>query len=390
MTDRDSMSDRAAVYVRLSKEDIDSGERESQSIQNQKSMLLNYALKMQWQVADIYCDEDYSGAYAGEDNKRPQFNRMIRDAESGRFNIVLCKSQSRFSRNMEVIEQYIHGRFIEWGIRFVGLVDNADTEVRSNKKARQINGLINEWYLEDLSDNIKAVFKDKMLRGEFLASFPPYGYSKDKERKNHLVVNPRTAPVVKQIFEWHENGYGTAKIARMLNERGIPNPRKQQELDGLRKKYMYAPDETGVWRTTTVGDILNNRVYCGDVEQHIHEKASYKSTVLRRVTPDERIVVRNMHEPLISRERFEKTRERLRSRRRADGTGTAHILSGKVFCHCCGKPMQKTHTKSARGVIEYLRCREKYSYVSDKRCSTPNVRLDRILYALQMNMINVI
>lgn len=378
----------AAIYVRLSKEDLDRGECESESIQNQKAMLLNYAISRGWQVYNIYCDEDYSGAYAGSDNDRPEFNRMINDASHKKFGIILCKSQSRFSRNMEVIEQYIHGRFIEWSIRFVSLVDNADTEVKGNKKARQINSLMNEWYLEDLSENIKSVFRYKMEHGEFLAAFPPYGYSKDKDNKNHLVINLDTAPIVRQIFEWHSEGYGAARISRMLNDRGIPNPRKQQELDGLRKTYMYSPDEKGCWSTTTIGDILNNQVYCGDVVQHKVEKVSYKSKVIRKVSEDNKIIIKDMHEPIISRKVFEETQARLSKHRKATGTGKVHILSGKVFCHYCGKPMQKNHGASSKaGYIGYLRCRDKYSYAEKDRCPTPNIRIDYILDALQMQFI---
>ena len=382
------MKNTVAIYVRLSKEDLDSGERDSESIQNQKAMLLNYAISRGWQVYNIYCDEDYSGAYAGSDNDRPEFNRMINDASRNKFGIVLCKSQSRFSRNMEVIEQYIHGKFVEWNIRFVSLVDNADTEVKGNKKARQINSLMNEWYLEDLSENIKSVFRYKMEHGEFLATFPPYGYSKDKENKNHLIINPDTAPIVKQIFEWHSEGYGAARISRMLNDRNIPNPRKQQELDGLRKTYMYSPEEMGRWSTTTIGDILNNQVYCGDVVQHKVEKVSYKSKVIRKVSADNTIIIKDMHEPIISREIFEETQERLSKRRKATGTGKVHILSGKVFCHYCGKPMQKNHGVSSKaGHVGYLRCRDKYSYAAKDRCPTPNIRIDYILEALQIKLI---
>ena len=380
-------NNRTAIYVRLSKEDLNSGERESESIQNQKSMLIDYAARNRWAVYNIYCDEDYSGAYSGAENTRPEFNKMIDDAKNGKFDIILCKSQSRFSRNMEVIEQYIHGRFTEWGIRFVSLIDNADTEVKGNKKARQINSLINEWYLEDLSENIKAVFRDKMKRGEYLASFPPYGYSKNPDNKNQLVVNPKTASVVKQIFEWHSEGYGAAKISRMLNDREIPNPRKQQEIDGLRKTYFYSPDEKGIWSTTTIGDILNNRVYCGDVVQHTKEKVSYKSKISRKIAPENQIIIPDMHEPIISREMFEETQRRLSKRRNATGTGKVHILSGKVFCHFCGKPMQKNHSKSTRGDINYLRCRDKYAYATKEKCPTPNIRIDTVLQAIQMELI---
>lgn len=383
-------NNRTAIYVRLSKEDINSGECESESIQNQKSMLIDYAAKNRWAIYNIYCDEDYSGAYSGSENTRPEFKKMIEDAKCGRFDIILCKSQSRFSRNMEVIEQYIHGRFAEWGIRFVSLIDNADTEIKGNKKARQINSLINEWYLEDLSENIKAVFRDKMQRGEYLGTFAPYGYLKNPDNKNQLIINPKTAAVVKQIFKWHSEGYGATKISRMLNDRKVPNPRKQQEIDGLRKTYFYSPEDMGLWSTTTIGDILNNQVYCGDVVQHVKEKISYKSKLVRKVAPEERIIIKNMHEAIISREMFEETKDRLLKKRKACTTGKVHLLSGKVFCHYCGKPMQKNHSKSTKGDINYLRCRNKYAYASKEKCSTPNIRIDTVLEAVRIQLIEKI
>ncbi|MBQ3463465.1 MAG: recombinase family protein [Clostridia bacterium] len=310
------MNERAAIYARLSKEELDTGENVSESIRNQESMLISYAREHGWEIYDIYCDEDYSGAYAGDDNTRPEFNRMIGDASIHRFDIVLCKSQSRFSRNMEVVEQYINGKFMEWGIRFIGVVDYVDTDVKGNKKSRQINSLVNEWYLEDLSENIRAVYRHKMRQGEFMAAFPPYGYSRDTAKKNHLVINPETAPVVRQIFAWYLSGFGTSKICKILNDKKIPSPRKQQEIDGLRKTIKYAPDDMGSWSAGTVGDILHNRAYCGDVVQHTVEKVSYKSRKRRRLSSVNWIVAENMHEPLVSREMFDEVQERFNKRRR--------------------------------------------------------------------------
>lgn len=373
------MKNRVAIYTRLSKEDLDKRETVSESIRNQESMLLSYAEEQGWEVYDVYRDEDYSGAYAGDENLRPQFNRMIADAEKHKFNIILCKSQSRFSRNMEVVEQYIHGRFAEWGIRFISLIDNADTDIKGNKKSRQINSLVNEWYVEELSDNIRAVFRNKMTEGECLMAFAPYGYMKDPNRKNHLIINPKTAPTVKRIFDWHAEGYGAERISRMLNDEGIPCPRKQQELDGKRKKLIYAPDDMGRWSATSVGDILRNQVYCGDIVQHTVEKVSYKSRKRRNLDREEWIIKKDMHEPIVSREMFEAAQKRLGTNRTAAGTGKVHILAGKVFCHCCGKPMQKN---SSKGSYEYLRCRDKYAYSSKDRCLTPNIRIDTILAAM--------
>ena len=110
--------------------------------------------------------------------------------ENGEVTLVLCKTQSRFSRDMEIIEKYIHGKFLEWDVRFVSIVDHADTQVAGNKKARQINGLINEWYLEDLSDNIRRTLNHKKKNGEFTGSFAPYGYMIDPKNKNHLIIDP--------------------------------------------------------------------------------------------------------------------------------------------------------------------------------------------------------
>ena len=128
---------RVALYCRLSDEDKNKLNKsdDSESIQNQKNMLIEYSMKNGWEIYDIYSDDDFKGS----DRNRPEFNRLLQDAEKGLFDIVLCKSQSRFTREIEVVEKYIHGKFLEWGIRFVGFTDNADTDNKGNKKARQIN-----------------------------------------------------------------------------------------------------------------------------------------------------------------------------------------------------------------------------------------------------------
>ena len=158
-----SVHNLAGLYVRLSEEDRNKlcKEDDSESIRNQKLLLTEYAIEQGWQIYKIYCDDDWSGM----DSKRPQFNQMIKDCESGKINIVLCKTQSRFTRDAELVEKYIHNKFLEWGIRFVSILDHSDTSVRGNKKARQINGLINEWYCEDLSENIREVFQAKIFNG---------------------------------------------------------------------------------------------------------------------------------------------------------------------------------------------------------------------------------
>lgn len=153
------MKNRAVLYLRLSKEDLDKLREgdESASIKNQRLLLIEYALTNNFEVVKIYCDDDESGLY----DDRPGFEEMLEDAKLGLFDIVIAKTQARFSRNMEHIEKYLHHDFPNLGIRFIGVVDGVDTAVASNKKSRQINGLVNEWYCEDLSDNIRSSFKIK-------------------------------------------------------------------------------------------------------------------------------------------------------------------------------------------------------------------------------------
>ena len=216
---------KAAIYCRLSKEDEEQEkkdrEKESESIQNQKSMLINYAIEKGYDIYHIYSDEDYSGI----DRDRPDFNRMIEAASQQKFDIILEKTQSRFTRDMELVEKYLHGKFVEWGIRFIAVVDHVDTADETNKKSRQINGLVNEWYLEDLSNNVRSVLTHKRREGKYIGTFALYGYTKDPADNNHLLVDLEAAEVVRRIFTLYLSGNGTTRIARILNEEGIPSPR---------------------------------------------------------------------------------------------------------------------------------------------------------------------
>ena len=171
---------------------------ESESIQNQKSMLTAYAAEKGFEVYRIYSDEDYSGI----DRERPAFNAMIQAASEHKFDVVLAKTQSRFTRDMELVEKYLHGKFIEWGIRFIAVVDHVDTGEAANKKSRQINGLINEWYLEDLSNNVRAVLDHKRREGLFIGSFALYGVLQSPGRRESLSSTRKAAEVVRRIFAW--------------------------------------------------------------------------------------------------------------------------------------------------------------------------------------------
>lgn len=228
---------RAVLYERLSREDGDklTKEEKSESIKNQDLMLRNYAIDHGYEVVGVYNDEDWSGA----DSSRPQFNEMIKACEAGKVDIVIAKTQSRFARDMELIEKYLHNKFLEWNVQFKSVVDHIDNTRRETKKTSQILGLTDEWYLEDTSINIKETLRAKRASGEFTGSFAPYGYNRDPENKNHLIIDPVASEIVKKIFENYINGMGLRTIARDLNDNSVASPYEYKVSKGSNLKLAY-------------------------------------------------------------------------------------------------------------------------------------------------------
>ncbi len=318
----------------------------------------------------MFCDEDYSGV----DSDRPDFNRMIEAAKQKKFQIVLCKSQSRFTRDMELVEKYIHGLFPIWGIRFIAVADNADTEVKGNKKARQINGLVNEWYLEDLSENVRMVFDLKRKEGKYIGGFPIYGYRKDPADKNHIIPDPEAAEVVRQIYQWSLEGHGRQNIACLLNQRGIPNPTRYKAERGWTCNHPIKND-FGLWNKVTVGRILTNEMYTGVMIQGRRKKVSYKSKVIIDTPESEWYRVEGTHEAIIDRATFEAVQRGLKLRTRMDGTGETHLLAGLVKCADCGSTM----SKCSNGKQTYLRCKLYADSGGKRLCTRHSVRLDQLI-----------
>ena len=345
---------KAAIYCRLSKEDEDKI-GESESIQNQKSMLIQYAMEKGFEIYQIYSDEDYSGI----DRNRPAFNSMLQAASEHQFDVVLAKTQSRFTRDMELVEKYLHGKFVEWGIRFIAVVDHVDTNDTANKKSRQINGLINEWYLEDLSTNVRSVLDHKRKEGLFIGSFARYGYCKDPNAKGKLIIDPEAAEVVRRIFSMALNGIGAHKIARILNEEKIPSPTAYKQLHGIHYRIAFKNTNPALWSSPTVYQILHDQLYIGNMVQGKHKKVSYKSEKTIWIPKSQWIVVENMHEAIIERETFETVQRMMQGRTRSAVGGRIHPLARKVVCSCCGCIMEQTgRPPRADGTrIRYVRCR---------------------------------
>lgn len=351
---------KAAIYCRLSEEDKNKHDEadESKSIQNQKTMLEQYAASHAWEIYDVYCDDDYAGA----DRSRPAFNRLLTDAQEGKFDIVLCKTQSRFTRELEMVERYLHDLFPRWGVRFIGIVDNADTANKGNKKSRQINGLVNEWYLEDMSDNIRSVLTNRRENGYHIGSFALYGYWKDREHKGCLVIDEEAAKTVREVFTMYANGMGKTNIARVLNNRGIPNPTEYKRLHGLRYQQPKRQQST-LWKYFAISDMLTNETYIGNLVQGRYGSISYKTKENKPRPKEEWIRVEHTHQPIIDQALWDRVQRMNRQRAKPFNTGSIGIFAKKVCCINCKYVMRssKSHGK------HYLKCET--NYISKDACS---------------------
>lgn len=367
------MGNRVVLYLRLSKEDVDkvSEGDDSASIKNQRLLLTDYALKNNFQIIKVYSDDDESGLY----DDRPGFEQMIEDAKLGLFDIIIAKTQSRFSRNMEHIEKYLHHDFLNLGIRFIGVVDGVDTAVASNKKSRQINGLVNEWYCEDLSENIRSAFKIKMKNGQFLGSSCPYGYKRDPENHNHLVIDEYAANIVRRIFKLYLSGCGKARIGSILSEEGVLIPTLyKQQVRGENYKNSKILKSTRVWSYQTIHTILNNQTYVGDLVQNKTNKLSYKDKKKVSLPKEKWIVVENMHDAIISREVFSRVQEVQKIKTRSvSGNEVKGIFSGILFCADCKHSMSRKYERRGNHQFIGYICRT-YKQHGKKFCSSHSIK----------------
>ena len=285
---------------------------------------------------------------------------------------------------MEIIEKYLHNKFIEWNIRFIGLSDNADTENKGNKKARQINGLVNEWYLEDVSNNIRSAFQAKMKQGEYISPFASFGYEISKENNNKLIIDKEAEIIVKQIFNLYLLGLGYTGIAKYLNNQNIPSPslykyQKKSKLNIISNK----PREQIKWNANAIKRILTNELYIGNLVQGKRTTINYKNHKIKRKNPQEWIKIENTHDPIIDKETFIKVQRLIKERTKPNHkTNLIHIFSGKVFCLECNHYMRKKNSTKH----EYLICSNNQNGYND--CpNKASIRYD-LLEKIILNEIN--
>ena len=382
-----------AIYIRLSRDD---GNDESLSVSNQRKILLEFVEKSfqgEYVIADVYIDDGQSGT----DYERPDFQRMIHDVEVGKVNCIICKNLSRAFRNYSDQGYFLESFFPRFNTRFITLGDpKVDTFINPeavNGMEVPINGLMNDRFAYKTSSDIRRTFDTKRRNGEFIGAFAPYGYVKDPEDKNSLIIDPEAAQVVKDIFHWYVYGDGSTEIvtdedgtahevlvgsmskegiARKLNDLGILNPAAYKRSKGMRYNNPQIDKNDGLWQGTSITTILSNEMYIGTMVQGKQIVISYKVHDKVAVPEDEWYRVPNTHEPIIDKELFDRVQElQSKDTRRAPGKRQNYLFSGFLRCADCKKAMTRKPSKN----LIYYNC-STYKRKSKTKCSIHSIRLD--------------
>lgn len=324
----------AGLYCRLSKDDEQSGE--SVSIGTQRSILTEYCIQHGYSIHKVYIDDGYSGL----NFNRPGFKELLDDVERGAVNMVITKDLSRLGRDYIMTGYYSEIFFQTKGVRYVALADDVDSLNGTNEIA-PFKNILNEMYARDVSKKVKNAKRQRAKQGLFIGSQAPFGYAKDPN-KNQLIVDPEAAEIVRMMFSLALEGLGSTAIASELAKRKIVTPSVYKYQHGDKRFARYASVQNNdhhSWRSATVSQILNNRVYIGELISLKTETQNCKTKQRNAVPLDQRIVTPNAHEPIISLDVFEQVRA-IRSQHRCPAqTKRENIFRGKLFCECCGHPL---------------------------------------------------
>ncbi|MCD8146066.1 MAG: recombinase family protein [Clostridiales bacterium] len=333
---------RASVYLRLSKEDGDvvTGSKiESDSISNQKSLILEY-LKSRPEIQIVSIRED--DGYTGTDFNRPAFQAMLEDVKKGVIDCIIVKDLSRFGRNYIEVGRYLEKLFPMLGVRFIAVNDNYDSldADTAHDIVMPFKNLINDSYCRDLSVKIRSHLEIKRKKGEFIGAFACYGYLKDPDNHNQLVVDTYAGQVVQDIFRMKINGMSQYRIADALNQQGILSPMEYKKSLGSRFETSFKVNTQAAWTAKAVTRILTNEVYVGVLTQGKQTTPNHKVKVRQPVNEKDWIRVENAHQPLIHRVLFDIVQNLMsRDTRTSPNEKQVFPLSGLVFCGDCGQPL---------------------------------------------------
>lgn len=370
---------KAAIYVRLSKEDgdvSDASKAESNSISNQKELIRDF-LKDKQDI--VIVSERVDDGYSGVNFERPAFQLMLEDIKQGKVDCVVVKDLSRFGRNYIESGRYIEKIFPMLGVRFIAINDNYDSltgKSQTDEIVIPFKNLINDAYCRDISIKIRSHLDVKRRKGEFIGSFTIYGYAKDEHDHNKIVIDEYAAGVVRDIYQWKISGMSQQRIADKLNDMGVLSPAEYKKSCGIKYSANLQTKKQAIWSAVAITRILTNESYTGTLIQGKVTTPNYK--VKKTVIKDEEdwVVIPNAFEAIITKEQFDMVQEILKKDTRvAPDKKSVYLFSGIAVCGDCGRQMsRKVSTVAGKKYVYYMCSANKKEGV----CSSHRIREDEL------------
>ncbi len=326
-----------ALYCRLSLED--GKDNESMSISNQKLLLKDYAEKNGMFNCEFYVDDGFTG----RNFNRPAFQRMISDIEAGRISCVITKDLSRLGRNYIESGSYMEVFFPKHNVRYIAITDNYDSLNKQEMDIAPFKNILNDMYSRDISKKVLAGRMTRSRQGKFCGGQPPLGLMRDPDDNGHLIIDPKTAPIIRWIFDLALDGFGNMKICKVLMEERIPITRMQTGTDCDINYY--------AWSGSRISTILRNPFYKGaHVVCKTHQKG-IRSNTYNIIPREQREVIEDCHEAIIPKAEWEKVQQLIDRRppiMKGNNCPYYNIFHGIVYCATCGKSMQVRYEKVGR------------------------------------------
>lgn len=320
--------DVTALYCRLSKDDEQIGD--SNSIVHQKEILAKYAKEHGFTNIEFYVDDGFSGT----NFNRPDFQRMMADADEGKISTVIVKDMSRFGRDYIMVGYYTEIYFSNLDIRFIAINDNVDSNIQTENDLTPFKNVFNEWYARDTSKKIRAVFKAKGNSGKHLTTNPPFGYKKDPNDKDKWIIDDEAAATVRRIFQMYVDGYRISEIGHKLTEEKVETPILYYMNRGIKTNARSEYPE--IWDLMSIKYILSQTAYAGHTVNFQTAVKSYKTKKQIRLPKEDWIIYRNTQEPIIDEKTFETVQQMRKVKRARTKYNEPNMFSGLLYCADCG------------------------------------------------------